>query len=153
MEIVLAVIGVILIGYLFWQSYLLSQYKKIVDNQKDVITKLSRTIDTLKPFQVWIATLRGGNSPHAQKPNVSGRVYNSIIKKEGKLMTELETEIYELMAECEAEGINGNSTDENADPRLERIGNILTLLQVLDWEAYKRVAIAKFNVTADYFED
>jgi len=68
-------------------------------------------------------------------------------------MTELETEIYELMAECEAEGIKGNSTDENADPRLERIGNILTLLQVLDWEAYKRVAIAKFNVTADYFED
>jgi hypothetical protein len=50
MEIVLAVIGVILIGYLFWQSYLLSQYKKIVDNQKDVIAKLSRTIDTLKPF-------------------------------------------------------------------------------------------------------
>jgi hypothetical protein len=50
MEIVFAVIGVILIGYLFWQSYLLSQYKKIVDNQKDVIVKLSRTIDTLKPF-------------------------------------------------------------------------------------------------------
>jgi len=50
MEIVFAVIGVILIGYLFWQSYLLSQYAKIVDNQKDVIAKLSRTIDTLKPF-------------------------------------------------------------------------------------------------------
>jgi len=50
MEIVLAVIGVVLVGYLFWQSYLLSQYKKIVDNQKDVIAKLSRTIDTLKPF-------------------------------------------------------------------------------------------------------
>jgi len=50
MEIVIAIIGVILIGYLFWQSYLLSQYKKIVDNQKDVIAKLSRTIDTLKPF-------------------------------------------------------------------------------------------------------
>jgi len=50
MEIVLAVISVILVGYLFWQSYLLSQYKKIVDNQKDVIVKLARTIDTLKPF-------------------------------------------------------------------------------------------------------
>ena len=85
MEIVFAVIGVVLVGYLFWQSYLLSQYKKIVDNQKDVIVKLSRTIDTLKPFQVLIATLRGGNSPHAQKPNVSGLVYNSIIKK-GKTM-------------------------------------------------------------------
>jgi hypothetical protein len=50
MEIVFAVILVVLVGYLFWQSYLLSQYKKIVDNQKDVIVKLSRTIDTLKPF-------------------------------------------------------------------------------------------------------
>jgi hypothetical protein len=50
MEIVFATFGVILVGYLFWQSYLLSQYKKIVDNQKDVIVKLSRTIDTLKPF-------------------------------------------------------------------------------------------------------
>ncbi len=69
MEIVLAVIGVILIGYLFWQSYLLSQYKKIVDNQKDVIVKLSRTIDTLKPFQVWIATLRGGDL--GRQPNVT----------------------------------------------------------------------------------
>lgn len=70
MEIVFAVIGVILVGYLFWQSYLLSQYKKIVDNQKDVIVKLSRTIDTLKPFQVLIATLRGGNfSAHPKGHN------------------------------------------------------------------------------------
>lgn len=68
-------------------------------------------------------------------------------------MTELETEIYSLMAEVEAENINGNSTDENADPRLERIGNLLTLIQVVDWEAYKRLAIAKFGVSADYFED
>ena len=50
MEIVLAVIGVILIGYLFWQSYLLSQYKKIVDNQKDVIVNLSKANDRLRPF-------------------------------------------------------------------------------------------------------
>lgn len=50
MEIVIAIIGVILIGYLCWQSYLLAQYAKIVDNQKDVIAKLSKTIDTLKPF-------------------------------------------------------------------------------------------------------
>jgi len=68
-------------------------------------------------------------------------------------MTELETEIYSLMAECEAEKVEGNSTDENADPRLERIGNLISLLQVVDWEAYKRLAIAKFNVSADYFED
>ena len=68
-------------------------------------------------------------------------------------MTELETEIYTLMAEVEAENINGNSTDENADPRLERIGNLLSLLQVVDWEGYKRLVLAKFNVPADYFED
>jgi len=43
MEIVIAIIGVILIGYLFWQSYLLSQYKKLVDEQADTIKKL-------KPF-------------------------------------------------------------------------------------------------------
>jgi hypothetical protein len=68
-------------------------------------------------------------------------------------MNELETELYELMASVEADKINGNSTDENADPRLERIGNILTLLEVFDWETYKRVVIAKFNVPADHFED
>ena len=61
MEIILLLGYIPIVAYLFWQSYLLNQYKKIVDNQKDVITKLSRTVDTLKPFQVWIATLRGGN--------------------------------------------------------------------------------------------
>lgn len=68
-------------------------------------------------------------------------------------MTETETELYALMAEVEAENINGNSTDENADPRLERIGNLLTLLQVIDWEGYKRLVLAKFNVPADYFDE
>lgn len=68
-------------------------------------------------------------------------------------MTETETELYELMAEIEAEKVNGSTTDENADPRLERIGNLLTLLQVIDWEGYKRLVLAKFNVPADYFED
>jgi hypothetical protein len=68
-------------------------------------------------------------------------------------MNELETELYELMASVEADKINGNSTDENADPRLERIGNILTLLEVFHWEDYKRIVIAKFNVPADHFED
>ena len=68
-------------------------------------------------------------------------------------MNELEIEIYELMASVEADGINGNSTDEDADPRMERIGNILTMLECFDWEAYKRVVIAKFNVPADHFVD
>ena len=68
-------------------------------------------------------------------------------------MLELETELYELMASVEADNIKGNSTDEDADPRMERIGNILTLLEVFHWEDYKRIVIAKFNVPADHFED
>ena len=75
-----------------------------------------------------------------------------VLSNERLTMTELETEIYALMAECEAEGVNGNSTDENADPRLERIGNLLSLLQVVDWEGYKRLVLAKFNVPKDYFD-
>jgi hypothetical protein len=69
------------------------------------------------------------------------------------MMNELETELYDLMAQAEAEGLKGSSTDENADPRMERIGNILTLLEVFHWEDYKRIVIAKFNVPADHFED
>ena len=69
------------------------------------------------------------------------------------MMNELETELYDLMAQAEAEGLKGSTTDEDADPRMERIGNILTLLQVFHWEDYKRIVIAKFNVPADHFED
>lgn len=36
-------IGVILVGYLFWQSYLLSKYRKLVDEQQQEIKRL-------KPF-------------------------------------------------------------------------------------------------------
>jgi hypothetical protein len=68
-------------------------------------------------------------------------------------MNELETELYDLMAQAEAEGLKGSTTDEDADPRMERIGNILTLLEVFHWEDYKRIVIAKFNVPADHFED
>jgi hypothetical protein len=65
-------------------------------------------------------------------------------------MLELETELYSLMASVEADKVNGGIED---DPRLERIGNILTLLEVFHWEDYKRIVIAKFNVPADHFED
>jgi hypothetical protein len=68
-------------------------------------------------------------------------------------MNELETELYDLMAQAQAEGLKGSTTDEDADPRMERIGNILTLLEVFHWEDYKRIVIAKFNVPADHFED
>jgi len=43
MEIILIIGYVPLIAYLLWQSYLLAQYSKIVDEQQDTINKL-------KPF-------------------------------------------------------------------------------------------------------
>jgi hypothetical protein len=65
-------------------------------------------------------------------------------------MNPLETELYSLMSAVEADEVNGGVED---DPRIERIGNILTLLEVFHWEDYKRIVIAKFNVPADHFED
>ena len=65
-------------------------------------------------------------------------------------MTELETELYALMSAVEADRVNGGN---DADPRIERVGEILTLLEVFHWEDYKRIVIAKFNVPADHFED
>ena len=53
MEIILMLGYVPLIAYLLWQSYLLSQYRKITIEQTELIK-------TLKPFQVLFATLRGG---------------------------------------------------------------------------------------------
>ena len=86
MEIILLIGYVPLVVWLFSQSVMLAKYNKIVSNQKQVITALSDANNKLRPFQVWIATLRGSDSPHAPKPsmsNVGGGVYNSIIKKEG----------------------------------------------------------------------
>jgi hypothetical protein len=60
----------------------------------------------------------------------------------------METELYDLMALVEA-----NKEHEENDQRMERIGNILTMLEVFHWEDYKRIVIAKFNVPADHFID
>lgn len=74
-------------------------------------------------------------------------------------MNELETELYDLMASVEAERKDGErlafdaESSEEQDPRMERIGNILTLLEVFHWEDYKRIVIAKFGVPANHFED
>ena len=65
-------------------------------------------------------------------------------------MNELETELYALMSAVEADRVKGGN---DADPRIERVGEILTLLEVFHWEDYKRIVIAKFNVPADHFED
>jgi hypothetical protein len=73
-------------------------------------------------------------------------------------MNELETELYDLMASVEEDRKGERvafdaDSDEEQDPRMERIGNILTLLEVFHWEDYKRIVIAKFGVPANHFED
>jgi hypothetical protein len=65
-------------------------------------------------------------------------------------IAELETKLYALMSAVEADGVNGGVDD---DPRIEQVGNILTMLEVFAWEDYKRIVIAKFGVPADHFED
>ena len=65
-------------------------------------------------------------------------------------MNELETELYAVMSAVEADKVNGGI---DADPRIERVGEILTLLEVFHWEDYKRIVIAQFNVPADHVED
>ena len=57
LTIILLIAYVPLIAYLIWQSYLLSQFDKIVNNQKQALAAMSRANDnlraeneTLKPF-------------------------------------------------------------------------------------------------------
>ncbi len=77
--------------------------------------------------------------------NVGGCVYNS-------LMNELETELLSLKAELEAENFAGSTDDENPDPRMTRVSEILTLLEVFYWADYKRILIANFDFPADYWK-
>lgn len=57
---------------------------------------------------------------------------------------EIAQRILDLMAECNAEGIEGNTTDEDADPRLQEIGNLLTLFEVFHFDAYRDFVTANF---------
>ena len=77
--------------------------------------------------------------------NVRPPVYNS-------LMNELETELLSLKAELEAENFAGSTDDENPDPRMTRVSEILTLLEVFYWADYKRILIANFDFPADYWK-
>lgn len=70
------------------------------------------------------------------------------LSTKGHQMLVMETELYDLMAKVEA-----TPDHEENDQRIERIGHILTMLEVFYWEDYKRIVIAKFNVPADHFED
>lgn len=68
-------------------------------------------------------------------------------------MLELETELLSLKAELEAENFSGSSEDENPDPRMTRVSEIITILETFFWEDWKRIAIANFGVPANHFED
>lgn len=89
MEIILLLGYVPLVLWLLSQSVLLAKYDKLNKEQQDTINKL-------KPFQVLIATLRGGNFLPTQNYNdwikvfkkrspnphdVSGILYNKTMKK------------------------------------------------------------------------
>ena len=65
---------------------------------------------------------------------------------------ELETELLSLKAELEAENFSGSTEDENPDPRLVRVTEIVLLLEVFYWEDYKRILIANFDVPADHWK-
>ena len=68
-------------------------------------------------------------------------------------MLELETELLSLKASVEAENFSGSSDDENPDPRMVRVSEIISILEVFYWEDYKRIVIEHFGVPANHFED
>ena len=68
-------------------------------------------------------------------------------------MSKLETELLSLKAELEAENFAGSTDDENPDPRMTRVSEILTILEVFQWNDYKRIVIEHFDVPADHFKD
>lgn len=68
-------------------------------------------------------------------------------------MEKLETELLSLKAELEAENFAGSTDDEKPDPRMTRVSEILTILEVFHWNDYKRILIDNFEIPADHFKD
>ena len=68
-------------------------------------------------------------------------------------MDELEAEFLFIKAELDAEGFSGSTEDENPDPRLIRAMEIITIMEVFDWETYKRIVIEHFGVPVDHFKE
>ena len=68
-------------------------------------------------------------------------------------MNQLEAELLSLKASVEADGFSGSSDDENPDPRMVRVSEIISILEVFYWEDYKRIVIEHFGVPADHFLD
>ncbi len=54
--------------------------------------------------------------------------------------------ILDLMAECNANGIEGKTDDPNADPRLFEIGNLLTLFETFYHKEYVEFAYKHFVI-------
>ena len=63
-----------------------------------------------------------------------------------KLEVELTTLMDAVQQDIKTKGIT------NDDPRLERIGDILSLMQVFHWEDYKRIVITKFKIPPENFK-
>jgi hypothetical protein len=59
---------------------------------------------------------------------------------------ELGNKILALMAECNAQGIEGNTADPNGDPRLFEIGNLLTLFETFYHKQYVEFAYKHFVI-------
>jgi hypothetical protein len=68
-------------------------------------------------------------------------------------MDELEAELLFIKAQLEAENFNGSTEDENPDPRMTRVGEILTILEVFYWKDYKRIVIEHFDIPTDHFKE
>ena len=68
-------------------------------------------------------------------------------------MLELEQELLSLKASVEADNFSGSSDDENPDPRMVRVSEIITILECFYWEDYKRILITHFGVPAENFLD
>jgi hypothetical protein len=58
---------------------------------------------------------------------------------------ELEVELIALKDELEAEDFSGSTEDENPDPRLVRVSEIVMLLEVFYFNEYKRIVSEVFG--------
>ena len=57
----------------------------------------------------------------------------------------LKIQILDLMDEIKAAGISGSTDDPNADPRLQKIGNLLTIFDVFYHAEYVEFAKEHFE--------
>jgi hypothetical protein len=75
--------------------------------------------------------------------NVGGCLYNYPMNEK---LEALKTEILDLMKEIELAGISGSTDDPNGDPRLFRIGNLLTIFDTFYHKEYVEFAYEHFVI-------